>query len=539
MRGKVAGFLRGDSRVASVSYAGFPDNPYYPLVQKYLGGRACSLLTFAIRGGFDGGTRFYDALKLFKRLVNLGDAKSLACHPASTTHRQMSPAEQRLAGIGPETIRLSVGIEHIDDILADLDRRRFCRCRCTRPELRESQRNERSVTDWTCPRLPRTLFPSRPTRERIDDLLTHETRGAATEKRQAELREGSVMPTLDMAKFRGELAGFDFETPRTRGTSALAWSIAQLEHGAVHMTHPRYFGLFNPAPVAPSQWADRVAGAFNPQLASSGSSPTPVEIEAHVIRAMARRAGLPADSAGHFTTSGSEANYTALLCALTRAQPRFGTEGVRAFSGPVAFYTSRECHPAWLKKSRDQAGVGRSALRLVATDGHGRMDSDALAEAVADDRRDGVVPVLIAATAGTTGGGMIDPLERCAAIARSNGIWYHVDAAWGGAALASDRLRGTLAGIELADSLTIDAHKWFATTMGCGMFVSRDTAVLSEAFQVGGDFMPSSASSLDPYLNTVQWSRRFLGLRLFLALAVAGWRGYGAAHVERGGGCRR
>ena len=118
---RVAEFLREDSRVASVSYAGFPDNPYYPLVKKYLGGRACSLLTFAIRGGFDGGVRFYNALKLFKRLVNLGDAKSLACHPASTTHRQMSPEEQRLAGIGPETIRLSVGIEHIDDIIADLD----------------------------------------------------------------------------------------------------------------------------------------------------------------------------------------------------------------------------------------------------------------------------------------------------------------------------------------------------------------------------------------------------------------------------------
>jgi O-acetylhomoserine (thiol)-lyase len=118
---RVAEFLRDDPRVASVSYAGFADNQYYPLVKKYLGGRACSLLTFAIRGGFDGGVRFYDALKLFKRLVNLGDAKSLACHPASTTHRQMSPQEQRLAGIGPETIRLSVGIEHIDDILADLD----------------------------------------------------------------------------------------------------------------------------------------------------------------------------------------------------------------------------------------------------------------------------------------------------------------------------------------------------------------------------------------------------------------------------------
>ena len=118
---RVAEFLRDDRRVACVSYAGFPESPHYRLVQRYLGGRACALLTFAIRGGYDAGTRFYDALRLFKRLVNLGDAKSLACHPASTTHRQMSPEEQRLAGIGPETIRLSIGIEHIDDIIADLD----------------------------------------------------------------------------------------------------------------------------------------------------------------------------------------------------------------------------------------------------------------------------------------------------------------------------------------------------------------------------------------------------------------------------------
>jgi O-acetylhomoserine (thiol)-lyase len=104
-----------------VNFAGFSDSPYYPLVQKYLGGRACSLMTFDIVGGLPAGMRFYNALKLFKRLVNLGDAKSLACHPASTTHRQMSPEEQLAAGVGPGSIRLSVGIEHIDDILVDLD----------------------------------------------------------------------------------------------------------------------------------------------------------------------------------------------------------------------------------------------------------------------------------------------------------------------------------------------------------------------------------------------------------------------------------
>ncbi len=118
---RVAEFLRNDPRVEWVNYAGFADNPYHALARKYFGGRPCSLLTFGIVGGLEAGKAFYDALKLFKRLVNMGDAKSLACHPASTTHRQMSAQEQEKAGVRPEMIRLSVGIEHIDDILADLD----------------------------------------------------------------------------------------------------------------------------------------------------------------------------------------------------------------------------------------------------------------------------------------------------------------------------------------------------------------------------------------------------------------------------------
>ena len=119
--GHVADFLRGDKRVDWVNYAGFPESPYYELARKYLDGRAPSLLTFGVKGGFEAGKKFYDALGLVKRLVNIGDAKSLACHPASTTHRQMPEAEQRKAGVAPETIRLSVGIEHRDDIIADLD----------------------------------------------------------------------------------------------------------------------------------------------------------------------------------------------------------------------------------------------------------------------------------------------------------------------------------------------------------------------------------------------------------------------------------
>lgn len=116
----VAEFLHDHPRVEWVNYAGFRENPYYALAQKYLGGRACSLMAFGIRDGYPAAVKFYDSLELVSRVVNLGDAKSLACHPASTTHRQMAPEEQARAGVTPGMLRLSIGIEHIDDLIADL-----------------------------------------------------------------------------------------------------------------------------------------------------------------------------------------------------------------------------------------------------------------------------------------------------------------------------------------------------------------------------------------------------------------------------------
>ena len=140
---KAAAFLKDDPRVAWVNYAGFSESPYCDLVQRYLKGRASPLFTFGIKGGLDAGKKFYDSLKLVTRLVNIGDAKSLACHPASTTHRQMSPEEQRQAGVLPETIRLSIGIEHIDDIIADID-----------------QALERACSRYTAPARERSDGPS-------------------------------------------------------------------------------------------------------------------------------------------------------------------------------------------------------------------------------------------------------------------------------------------------------------------------------------------------------------------------------------------
>ncbi len=369
------------------------------------------------------------------------------------------------------------------------------------------------------------LFPSGAERQRVEQWLTDEL-GAALGRVQS----GPVTPTLDMKAFGAELARFDFTAPRPL-EEMLRWTVNRLEHGIVQMGNPRYFGLFNPGASFPAQLADRIAGAFNPQLASSASSPVPVALERHVIDAVAARAGFAPGSTGHFATGGSEANFTALICALSAAHPDFAAAGARAFAGPVRFYTSRDCHIAWLKIAH-QAGIGREALRLIDTDGGGRMDAEALRRAIAADRAAGSVPVMVVATAGTTGAGMIDPLHACADICAAEKLWYHVDAAWGGAAVASDRLRPLLAGIERADSLTIDAHKWLAATMGCAMFITRHAALLPQVFHAATSFMPSSVAAVDPYLNSVQWSRRFVGLRLFLELGAAGWSGL-ARHVER------
>ena len=127
----IAEYLVNDPRVEWVSFAGFPNSPYYSLVEKYLKGRVPSIITFGVSGGYDAGLAFFDSVQLFKRLLNLGDAKSLVIHPASTTHRQLSETELMAAGIRPEAIRLSIGLEHVDDLIEDIDQ---ALSRATSPE---------------------------------------------------------------------------------------------------------------------------------------------------------------------------------------------------------------------------------------------------------------------------------------------------------------------------------------------------------------------------------------------------------------------
>ena len=369
-----------------------------------------------------------------------------------------------------------------------------------------------------------SLFPDLDTMHAVEDWLTQ-----SLLQKRAERRDNSVSPALLSREWRDELDAYRFQTAENL-ENLIEWVMDSLDDGIVHMTHPGYMGLFNPAPTFPSECADRIASAYNPQICVWSHAPKAVAIEQHVIQQVAKRAGLPDGASGHFTSGGAEANNTAVLCALTAKKTAFGEIGTRAFDGQPTIYASRESHLAWLKIAH-ATGIGRESVRLVATDGAGRMSSSALSDAIEADLDAGNAPVIIAATAGTTNAGMVDPLGDCADLAAKHNTWFHVDAAWGGGLIACPNASKVLDGIQSADSITIDAHKWFATTMGAGMFLTSRPAVAADAFRVSASYMPESDAESDFYLNSAKWSRRFLGLRLFLSLGAAGWDGY-ADHID-------
>lgn len=340
-----------------------------------------------------------------------------------------------------------------------------------------------------------------------------------------DLPSKAVAPICDLASVRTAVAAFDFDVP-TDLLTATRRVVELLEGGLVHTMHPGYFGLFNPTATFPGIVADLITAHLNPQLAVWSHAPAPVEIERRLVAEFAALFGWSdSEAGGHFTNGGAEANHTALLLALTRAEPSFAQIGARAFAGTPRLYASAESHLAWLKIAH-AVGIGRTALRLIGTDGRGRMNPELLRASIESDLAEGNRPVFIAATAGTTNAGMIDPITACGAIARDHGLWLHVDAAWGGAVTVLPEGQAALAGIQNADSITVDAHKWLSVPMGAGILLCRHPEVISDTFRVAASYMPAGIDSLDPYTHSMQWSRRFIGLKLFLSLACMGWAGY-------------
>jgi aromatic-L-amino-acid/L-tryptophan decarboxylase len=303
-----------------------------------------------------------------------------------------------------------------------------------------------------------------------------------------------------------------------------------LRHGIVHTGHPGYLGLFNPASSFMGVAGDALAAAFNPQLAVVSHAPAAVAVDAACTELLVERLRLPPGSVGQFTSGGSEANLIGLLVAIHRAFPSVAVDGLHGLAQRPVLYASTEAHHS-ITKLAQAIGLGTSAVRNVPVDSAHRLDVAELAHMVAEDRSAGRAPFLVVATVGTTSGGAIDPLPAVAAVTTDRGLQLHVDAAWAGAVALTDRHRQLLDGIELADSVTVDAHKWLSAPMGAGLLLTQHAAALERAFAVDAGYMPS-AQTVDPYMIGLQWSRRFAGLKVFLALATAGRVGY-AAQIDR------
>jgi glutamate/tyrosine decarboxylase-like PLP-dependent enzyme len=342
-----------------------------------------------------------------------------------------------------------------------------------------------------------------------------------------EMAGAPIVPSVTPEQLRAHLAaryGFRLPLPLDE---VIADVEQMLRTWQVQVTHPRYFGLFNPSVTPASVVGDAIVALYNPQLATWRTSPAANEMERHTLAWLAKKFGFPTDAAANFTTGGAEANLSAVIAALTRACPEYGEGGLRRLAGSPMVYVTDQAHHSFTKVAH-MTGLGRNALHRVRMTSDLTMDVSDLARQVADDRRHGDIPVMVVGTAGTTSAGVIDPLPELAQFCQSQGLWLHVDAAWGGAAIISPRLRGHLAGIEAADSITCDAHKWFSVPMGAGMFFCRHPTVVREAFRVDTSYMPAKTDGLtdDPYTSSTQWSRRFIGLKLFLSLAHLGEAGY-------------
>lgn len=352
-----------------------------------------------------------------------------------------------------------------------------------------------------------------------DSLVT------ATARWAERVRSLPVTPTLSRQDIAAQLARYDFAAPHA--LTEVAADVEQLlAHGTVHATHPRYFGLFNPTSHAAGVLADAIAALYNPQTGAWWHAPAANEIERATLAWFTRRAGWdPADTTAVFTTGGAEANLMGILLALTRRFPGYAEAGARALPGPPVFYASDQAHDS-LVKIAHATGLGRSALGRIASDAHQRLDVAQLSGRIAADRAAGRAPFLVVATAGTTAAGAIDPLGAIAELCQRSGLSLHVDAAWGGTALLSDRLAPHLAGIARADSITWDAHKTLPVPMGAGMFFARGRAATGPAFEVHTAYIPDAEpGTIDLYQHSPQWSRRFIGLKVFLTLAELGASG--------------
>jgi aromatic-L-amino-acid decarboxylase len=304
-----------------------------------------------------------------------------------------------------------------------------------------------------------------------------------------------------------------------------------------HVPSANYFGLMNPTPIYMAVLAEALVAALNPQLATMARSQLASKIEQETLRWIGERVGWGqaphADFSGTFTSGGNEANFSALALAIAAHFPDTIEYGMTGLGTQPLLYASSESHHS-VDKSAGLLGIGRRAVRRVPVNAALQMDLARLEQMVEEDLDAGHKPFCVVATAGTTNSGAVDDIVALADFCARYGLWLHVDGAYGGAAVFSDQHRDLVRGIERADSITMDPHKWLAMPFAAGVILTRHTDLLERAFAVATPYMPrdKNAYLVDNFKISTQWSRRMNSLKLWLTLRVHGRLAY-EDHIGR------
>ena len=307
----------------------------------------------------------------------------------------------------------------------------------------------------------------------------------------------------------------------TEATVNTAWQL--LANHSLHNGHPLFAGYVTSSAAPIGALADLMAAAVNPNVGAWILGPMGTEIEAQAIRWIADFLGYPTNCGGILVSGGNMANFVGFLAARTQACKAIRAEGTQA--AQLVAYASKETH-TWIQKAADLFGLGTNAIRWIATDENQRMDPAALSTQIAADRAAGAKPFFLAASAGTVSTGAVDPIRALAQIAKTEGIWFHIDGAYGAPAAALPDADEDLQSLHLADSLAVDPHKWFYAPLEAGCALVRNPQHLPDAFDYSPAYYHFEADAgLNYYQHGPQNSRGLRALKVWMGLKATGRQG--------------
>lgn len=285
-----------------------------------------------------------------------------------------------------------------------------------------------------------------------------------------------------------------------------------------HVNHPGYMGLITPSPNPAGILGDFLTAALNQNLGAYSIGPSAVAVERRVLRWLNDLIGYDEKAGGNFTSGGMTANFIGLK--LARDWTTIDQAQQEGLQGKWALYVSEERHVS-IDKSVDAIGAGRNNLRILPTDGNYKLRIDALEEALQNDKANGVRPLCIIGLAGTTNLGAVDDLETLHKIAKREKCWLHIDAAYGGGMLLSKKNQGLLKGLNLADSVTIDPHKWFYAPLDAGAILVKDHKRLTASFGIQHAYLTDQSQQKQEryqfYVHGFEQSKRFRSLKVWMS----------------------